>query len=232
MSKRIIIFFIVLSVAFIFVAPIGADPSDVIIDQQVELAVPGKFELHDQDQNGKAESIDFTIGVSSYREGNFVVTANLEANHDGEWVTVATTVTPYQWKPDQKEIKVTFHPGNIIKGQFDGAYRVNLSLKEGNWILPQQVVGFSPEYTWTTFENKDTSDFTDTEEIASSAEAKRAAEEWAELNQLKLGKFLGIQYNYDAWQVEFEPAKWQDRVLRFIVTPEGDIRLLKIRVDS
>jgi hypothetical protein len=230
--KRISIFLIVLSVAFVFIAPIGADPSDVTIDQQVELEVPGKFQLVDNDQNGKAEAINFSLKFTSYREGKFIATANLEANKAGEWTTVATTVIPCQWNPNNNQIKVTFQPGNIIKEQLNGAYRVNLSLKEGGWILPQQVVGFSEDYAWNEFENKDTAITHDSTGIASSAEAKRAAEQWAALNQLKLGEFLGVEYNYDTWNVEFHQGKHNDQILRFLVSPEGNIRLLKIRIDS
>jgi hypothetical protein len=232
LSKRMIIFFIVLSVAFIFVAPIGADPSDVVIDQQVELAVPGKFELQDSDKNGKAEAIDFCLDVTSYRKGKYIVTANLEAMKDGEWLTVATSVSPHEWNPNHNLIKVNFHPVNIVEKQLNGTYRVNLSLNEGNWNLPQQVVGFSPDYAWNAFENKDIANPENGAEIASSAEAKRAAEQWASLNQVKLGEFLGIEYNYDTWNVEFQQGKMEDRILRFLVTPEGKIRLLKIEADS
>lgn len=225
--RKYIIFVLGLAVAFFFVVPIGADPSDVVLDQEVQLAVPGVFQTVDADKNGKAEAIEFRITIKSNREGNFTLTATLEAQDDGEWIPVATTVNSFQWTFQNYEAKMVFYPEKIIEKQLDGPYRVSVALKEGNWGLPEQVAGFSDKYTWQMFEDKKAVDPV-AEGIATSADAKRAAETWAELNQIKLGEFVGVSYDYDTWQVDFKPKRWNGWLYRFLVHADGGVKLLKL----
>lgn len=233
MLKRISIFGVLLLTAFLWIAPIEADPADVRLAQQIQLGLPGSFQLIDADQNGKAEAIEFTISLQAYQEGRFIVSGNLEAVRDGAWIAVATTVIDYEWRPNAAPITLTFSPGEIIKHQLNGAYRVNLSLKQGDWVLPQQVTGFSPEYSWENFENKETIPAKlANQPIGSTAEAKRAAEWWASFNSLKLGEFLGVNYDYDTWAVNYRDPGNNERILRFLVAPDGTVKLLKINSRS
>lgn len=228
MLKRITIFGILLT-AFLWMAPIEADPADVLLAQQIQLEPPGSFQLVDADQNGQAEAVEFSIPLRAYEEGQFIISGNLEAMQDGAWIAVATTVTNYEWRQDAAPIKLTFAPGDIIKQQLDGAYRVNLSVKQGDWVLPQQVAGFSPEYSWETFEDSGvTPQQPAAKQIGSTVEAKRAAEMWAAFNAIELGEFLGVNYDYDTWAVNYREDQGDKRVMRFLVAPDGTVKLLKI----
>lgn len=231
MIKKYTIFALVLLVAFLFVAPISADPSDVILDQEVQLAVPGTFRIVDADGNGKAEAIEFTITIKSYREGSFTVIANLEAMEGEEWITVSTTVNTLRWTFRDNQAKVVFYPAKLLEKQLNGPYRVSLALKEGQWELPEQVVGFSEQYTWQMFEEKGEVDEA-ADRIASSADAKRAAETWAQLNQIKLGDFVGVSYDYDTWQVDFKPKRGNGRLYRFLVQANGQVKVLRIALQG
>ncbi|HOP74692.1 MAG TPA: hypothetical protein PLC07_06505 [Bacillota bacterium] len=225
--RRYIIFTFVLIVALFLVVPIGADPSDVVLDQEVQLEVPGAFKTVDADGNGKAEAIEFTIAIKSYREGNFTLTATLEAQEGADWVPIATTVDSFKWTAKNNVAKVVFYPSKLIEKKLNGPYRVSVALKEGNWGLPEQVAGFTEQYTWQMFEDKGVMDETAIG-IASSADAKRAAEMWASLNKIELGEFVGVSYDYDTWQVDFKPKRWNGWLYRFLVHADGQVRFLRL----
>ena len=213
-----------MGIGLMFIIPSDATPDEVILDEQVELLVPGTFELVDMDQDNKGESIKFKLEVKAYREGDFIITGNLEGKKKGEWLGLATTVVPFKWSPDNSQIELTFSADNIRKYQICGPYRVNISLKEGDWVLPDQVAGFSPEYLWENFEDASTAG---KGEIKTISDAERAAQTWAEYNSVKLGKLIDINYNYDNWQVDYQ-ARGGDSVVRFLVNPQGMVKMLKI----
>ena len=216
---------IILTVAFLIVVPINASPSDVVLDKQVELEVPGKFILIDTDKNQKAEAIQFEVAIKAYRQNNMIVTGNLQAVKNGEWTAVATTVIPFQWSQNSSIVKLVFYPGEIQKSQLSGPYRISITLEDGEWVLPEQIAGMSPSYSWSDFENK--GNLNSQDEISSSSQAKRAAEAWANLNQIKLGQFINANYNYDTWNVDYHDSL-KGRILRFLISPTGKVRLLKI----
>jgi hypothetical protein len=120
---------------------------------------------------------------------------------------------------------LNFKTDNIKKYQIDGPYRVTMALKNGNWELPEQVVGFSQKYTPDNF-----SDQNDVSQgaISTIAKARRAVETWATYKSIKLGKFLGTSFNYDHWQIEYQ-ERYGPEVQRFIVSPQGSVELLKIK---
>ncbi len=204
--------------------PSGAAPTDVVLDQQVVLEVPGTFTLVDQDNDKKAESINFRLDLQSFRDGNFIVTGDLEGMRAGNWVSLSTSVIPFQWTPENRTVVLSFRPNNIIKYKLAGPYRVTLSLKDGDWKLPAQVVGFSPKYTPDNFSSQVR---VQQGAISSATQAKQAVETWASYKALKLGKFLGISFNYDRWQVEYA-EKYSDKIWRFMVSPEGSVESMKI----
>ena len=222
--KKILIIGIVMGICLLFIIPSGATPDEVILDDQVELSIPGAFELVDTDQNRKGELIKFKLEIKAYREGDFIVTGNLEGKKKGEWLGLATTVMPFKWSPDNTVVEMTFATGNIRKYQISGPYRVNISLKEGNWVLPEQVAGFSPEYSWKSFEDMPA---TEKGEVKTLSEAERAAQTWAEYHSVELGKLIDIDYNYDKWQVDYE-ARRGDSIFRFLVSPQGMVKMMKI----
>lgn len=225
MLKKILIIGIVMAIGLMFIIPSDATPDEVILDEQVELLVPGTFELVDADQDLKGESIKFKLEIKAYREGNFIVTGNLEGKQKGKWLGLATTVIPFKWSPDNSVIELTFTTGNIKKYKISGPYRVNISLKEGNWVLPEQVAGFSPEYSWKDFEGAPAAG---NGEIRTLSEAERAAQTWAEYNSIELGKLIDIDYNYDKWQVDYQ-ARQGDSIFRFLVSPQGMVKMMKIK---
>ena len=214
-----------MGVLFFLMIPSGAAPNDVVLDQQVQLMVPGNFEPIDSNHDHRYESINFRVDIQSYQESNFIVTGNLEGMKNGQWVSLNTTVIPFQWSPDNKTILLNFKTDNIKKFQINGPYRVTMALKNGNWELPEQVVGFSPKYTSNNFSDQnDVSQGT----ISTIAKAQRAVETWAAYKSIKLGKFLGVSFNYDHWQIEYQ-EKYSPEVQRFIVSPQGSVQLLKIK---
>lgn len=224
MIKKILIIGIVMGTCLMLILPSDATQDEVILDDQVELMVPGVFELVDADRDQKAESIKFKLELRAYREGNFVVTGNLEGKKKGEWLGLATTVTPFKWSPENSTIELTFSTGDIQKYKISGPYRVNISLKEDNWTLPEQVAGFSPQYSWEGFEDQT---IVENSEVKTLSEAERAARTWAEYNSIKLGKLIDIDYNYDNWQVDYQSNRGTS-VLRFLISPQGLVRMLKI----
>lgn len=224
MLKKILIIGVVMGISLLFILPSDANQDDVILDDQVELMLPGVFRLVDADQDQKAESIVFELEIKAYREGDFLITGNLEGQKKGEWLGLATTVIPFKWSPENTKIELTFATGNIQKYKISGPYRINISLKEGNWVLPEQVAGFSPEYKWDSFE---TQVATGKGEVGSISEAERAAQTWAEYNSIELGKLIDINYNYDSWQVDYRTRRG-DSILRFLVNPQGLVKMLKI----
>ncbi len=224
MIKKIMIIGIVMGICLMVIIPSDATPDEVILDDQVELSIPGTFELIDADQDRKGESVKFKLEIKAYREGNFIVTGNLEGKKKGEWLGLATTVIPFKWSPDNSVIEMTFATGKIQKYQISGPYRVNISLKDGNWVLPEQVAGFSPEYSWKDFEDAPTAG---NGEVKTLSEAERAAQTWAEYHSVELGKLIDIDYNYDKWQVDYQ-APQGDSILRFLVGPQGIVKMMKI----
>jgi hypothetical protein len=223
--KKILIIGVAIGISLLFILPSDANQDEVILDEQVQLMLPGIFEVVDVDQDQKPEAIVFKLDVQAYREGDFVVTGNLEGQKKGEWLGLATTVTPFKWSPQNTQIKLTFTAGNIQKYKISGPYRVNISLKEGDWVLPEQVAGFSPEYPWDSFE---ATVATGNGEVKSISEAERAAQTWAEFNSIKLGKLIDIDYNYDRWQVDYQSDRGEDSVLRFLVDRQGRVKMLEI----
>lgn len=213
-----------MGVCLMFIIPSNATPDEVVLDDQVELMVPGTFELVDVDQDQKAESIKFKIDIKAYREGDFIITGNLEGMKKGEWLGLATTVTPFKWSPQNSRIELTFSTDDIKKYKISGPYRVNISLKEDSWVLPEQIAGFSPKYSWDTFEAPIT---VGDGEVKTLSEAKRAAQTWAEYNSVELGKLIDINYNYDNWRVDYQ-ARRGSSVLRFLVNPQGIVKMVKI----
>ncbi|MGE5580991.1 MAG: hypothetical protein ACM3X9_00470 [Bacillota bacterium] len=224
MLKKILIASAVLIVLMMFMIPSGADPTDMVLDQQVELEVPGTFDLIDSNHDKLAEEIRFQLGMKAYQEGQFIVTGNLEANKNGHWVAVGTTVLPFQWSPDHQRIELVFHTSNIRKQQLSGPYRVTVGLKAGNWELPSQVAGFSPKYDWNNFSNAEKGE---TGEITDFSKAKRAVETWADYQNVKLGSLIGGSYDYDHWQLDYKEKF--GRILRFLVSPYGSIEMLRIK---
>ena len=75
---------VLLGICLMLILPSDATPDEVILDNQVELVVPGAFELVDVDQDGKGESIKFKLAIKAYREEHFIVTGNLEGKKKGE----------------------------------------------------------------------------------------------------------------------------------------------------
>lgn len=224
MVKKVLIIGIVMGIGLMFIIPSDATPDEVILDEQVELSIPGTFELVDADQDHKGESIKFKLEIKAYREGDFIVTGNLEGKQKGEWLGLATTVIPFKWSPDNSVIELTFATGNIRKYQISGPYRVNISLKEGNWVMPEQVAGFSPEYSWKGFEDTPAAG---NGEVKTLSEAERAAQTWAEYHSVELGKLINIDYNYDNWQVDYQ-ARRGNSIFRFLVSPQGMVKMMKI----
>lgn len=224
MTKKILIASALLIVLMMFMIPSGAAPTEVVLDQQVELEVPGSFNLVDSNHDKLIEEIQFNIGLKAYQEGQFFVTGNLEAMKNGHWVAVGTTVLPFVWSPTHRLIQLTFHTGNIQKQQLSGPYRVCLGLKAGDWELPAQVAGFSPKYNWDIFSSAGE---VEVGEISTLSKAKRAVEIWASYKDIKLGKLEGINYNYDHWQLDYKERF--GRTFRFLVSSKGSVELMKIK---
>ena len=222
--KKILLIGIVLGIFAFLMIPSGAAPQDVVLDQQVGLMVPGKFELVDLNHDHLYEGINFQVEIQSYHESNFIVTGNLEGMKNGSWVSLNTTVIPFQWSPNNKTVLLNFKIDNIKKYKISGPFRVTMRLKDGNWELPEQVVGFSPKYTPDTFSIQSSNS---QGTISTVAKARRAVETWAAYQSMKLGSFLGVSYNYDHWQVEYQ-EKSSPKIWQFVVSPEGSVQLLKI----
>jgi hypothetical protein len=223
--RKFLISLIVLTIVLIFVVPIAATPDDVILDRQVELIVPGEFQIVDNDQDRLGEALQFTVGVKSYRQGEYLVTGDLEGLQNGVWRTIATTVVPFKWSSEANEVTLLFYPSAIRRDKIDGPYRVSISLKDGDWFMPSQIAGYSPVYSWRQF-SEEISQVAG--EITSSTDAKQAAEIWANMNQIKLGNFIGVDYNYDRWQVDFLDQR-NSQVLRFLIDTKGQIRIIDFK---
>jgi hypothetical protein len=222
--KKILVASAILIVLMMFMIPTGAAPTEVVLDQQVELEVPGNFSLLDADHDQLAETVKFSLALKSYQEGQFIVTGNLEAMKNGRWVAVGTTVVPFTWSPDHQLIELNFHAGNIRKQKISGPYRVTVALKSGDWELPAQVAGFSPKYDWKIFSN--TGDLK-VGEITTLSKAKRAVETWAAYKDIRLGKLQDVDYDYDHWQLDYKESF--GRVTRFLVSSKGSVEVLKIK---
>lgn len=224
MVKKILIASAILIVLMMFMIPSGAAPTEVVLDQQVELEVPGSFSLVDNNSDQLAEELQFNLGIKAYQEGQFIVTGNLEAMKNGHWVAVGTTVLPFTWAPNHRLIELTFHAGNIKKQRLSGPYRVTIAVKTANWELPVQVAGFSPKYNWDIFSSEGE---VEVGEISTLSKAKRAVETWAAYQDIKLGKLQGINYNYDHWQLDYKERF--GRIMRFLVSSKGSVELMKIK---
>jgi hypothetical protein len=219
------IFLVMIIIFLVFFIPSIAEPTDVALDQQVELGVPGVFRLVDTDQDRKAESLQFSFEIKAYREGNFIVSGNLEGMKNGHWVALGTTVIPFQWSPKATTVELNFMAGNIVKYKISGPYRVMIGLKEGGWELPLQIAGFSAQYSWKDFSNAGA---VTKGEITTMSEAKTAAETWARFQALNPGKLREISYNYDRWQLDYQ--RQSGEIMRFLVSPQGTVELLRIPV--
>jgi hypothetical protein len=222
--KKILVASAILIVLMMFLIPTGAAPTEVVLDQQVELDIPGSFSLVDNNHDKLAEELQFNLGIQTYQEGQFIVTGNLEAKKSGHWVAVGTTVLPFMWSPDNRTIELTFHAGNIKKQKIPGPYRVTIAIKTANWELPAQVAGFSPKYDWEIFSSEGEVEIG---EISTLSKAKRAVETWAAYQDIKLGKLQGINYDYDHWQLDYKERF--GRVMRFMVSSKGSVELMKIK---
>ncbi|TCL69374.1 hypothetical protein EDC14_101271 [Hydrogenispora ethanolica] len=222
--KKVLLIGVVLGIMLFLMIPSGAAPTDVVLDQQVVLEVPGSFALVDQDNDKKAEAVNFSLNLQSYSEGNFIITGNLEGMRSGNWVSLSTSVIPFQWTPENRTVTLSFRPNNILKYNLSGPYRVTIGIKAGDWDLPTQVVGFSPKYAPEDFSAQVK---VQQAAISSATQAKRAVETWASYKALRLGQFLGVSFNYDRWQVEYK-EKYSAGIWRFMVSPEGSIESMKI----
>lgn len=223
--RKICIIAIVLTVLLLLMMPSGATPSEVVLDQQVELAVPGSFALFDSDRNQQPDKLQFTINLNSYQEGDFIVVGNLEGMRGSNWVALGTTVIPYRWKPDHQTIQLFFHTDSIRKYRISGPYRVSISLKSGDWELPAQVAGFSPKYAWQQFKDDVAAA---NGSVNSISVAKRMVEAWAEIQKVKLGNLVDASYDYDRWQLDYQ-ARNSDQIIRMQVSPRGAVSVLRIR---
>ena len=221
--KKILIFIGVVILFMAVLIPTIADPGEAALDQQVELGVPGLFSLVDEDGDRKAEGLKFLLEITAYREGDFLVSGNLEGMKNGHWVALATTVVPFQWSPDNRKLELQFMAGNIVKYKISGPYRVTLSLKDGGFGLPAQIAGFSPKYRWKEFSG---AGILATGKINTVTQAKTAAETWARLQSLDPGNLTGTGFNYDRWQLDYR--KQSGEILRFLVSPEGKVELMRI----
>jgi hypothetical protein len=226
MWKKVVVLFVFLSVAIMFVIPSNADPADTVLDQQVTLAVPGDFELVDSDGDQRAEAIKVKIRIHSYREGDFIVTGKLEGMEEGVWTEAGTSVVPFKWGQDHDTVEVLFYPDVIRQNRISGPFRASVGLREGDWELPLQVVGFSPKYAWNAFEENQR--ISASGKISDPAQAKRVAEAWAGLKSIKLGKLLKIRFDYDRWHLDYRNKK-RGGILRFVISPQGRVDLLQIR---
>jgi hypothetical protein len=226
MWKKVVVLFIVLSIAVMFVIPINADPTDTVLDQQVTLAVPGDFELVDGDRDQYAEAIKVKIRINAYREGDFIVTGKLEGMQDGSWTEVGTSVVPFRWSQDHDTAELLFYPDRIRRNRISGPFRASISLREGEWELPLQVIGFSTDYAWDAFEANQR--ILSAGKITNPAQAKRVAEAWAGLKSIKLGKLLKIRFDYDRWNLDYQYKKFGG-IIRFVISPQGQVDLLKIK---
>lgn len=144
MFKKTIVMIVVLTIAVIFVVPINADPADVVLDQQVTLAVPGSFELLDQNNDGRPETVKVRVKINNYREGKFIVTGKLEARLDEGWTEIDRAQLLFNWSPTADTVEVSFSPALLRKDRVSGPYRASVALQDGEWQLPMQVVGVSP----------------------------------------------------------------------------------------
>lgn len=225
MIKKILVFLIVVIILMVFFIPSIADPTDVALDQQVELGVPGAFSLGDVDREGKSESIKFKLEINAYREGNFLVSGNLQGMKNGQWVALGTTVTPFKWSPKHPTLTLEFMAVNIVKYKISGPYRVMISLKDGAWELPAQIAGFSPKYVWTDFSN---AGIITSGAINTMSEAKMAVETWVQFQTMNPGELKEISYNYDRWQLDYQ--KKPGEIMRFLVSPQGTVKLLRILI--
>ncbi len=223
--KKFLIFISALGVVLFLIIPSGANPSDVVLDQPIELAVPGKFQLLDHNQDQRAEELEFTIALKAYRQGNFIVTGNLEGLKNGRWIPLQTSVIPFQWSPENEEIRVVFPADNLIKERVSGPYRVKIALAEGSWEMPAEVAGFSPEYQWQQF---NLTNQVKTGAISTIAKARLAAEAWAGYQKLRLGKLLGVSYNYDRWQLDYRGNN-NSSIYRILITTNGSVSSMKIK---
>lgn len=221
--KKILIFVGVVVIFMAVLIPTIADPGEVALDQQVELGVPGTFSVIDEDRDRKAEGLKFHLEIKAYREGNFLVSANLEGMKNGHWVALATTVVPFQWSPDNRILELQFMAGNIVKYKISGPYRVTLSLKDDGLELTGQIAGFSPKYRWKDFSVTGT---LASGKINTMTQAKAAVETWARIQSLEPGNLTGIGFNYDRWQLDYR--KQSGEILRFLVSPEGKVELMRI----
>jgi hypothetical protein len=145
MAKKIVTFLIMLTVAVMFVIPINADPTDVVLDQQVTLVIPARFTLVDQNNDQQPEAIKTQVQVRSYREGNFMITGKLEAKQNGTWTEIEAITKPFLWSTANDTAELTFASDLIRQQKLSGPYRVSVGLRNGDWELPLQVVGFTPK---------------------------------------------------------------------------------------
>ncbi len=221
--KKILIFVVFIIIFMAVLIPSIAEPTDVVLDQQVELGVPGTFNLVDADEDRKAESLKFRLEIKAYREGDFLVSGNLEGMKNGHWIALATTVVPFQWSPKNTMLELEFMADNIVKYKVPGPYRVTLSLKDGEMELPAQIAGFSQKYAWKDFSGAGT---ITSGEINTMNAAKTAAETWARFQSFDPGNLTGISYNYDRWQLDYR--KQSGEVTRFLVSPEGKVEMMRI----
>jgi hypothetical protein len=229
MFKKVVVFFVVLCVAVMFVIPINADPTDTVLDQQVTLAVPGEFELFDSDRDQRAEAIKVKIRINAYREGDFIVTGKLEGMQEGSWTEVGTSVIPFRWSQDHDTAELLFYPDRIRRNRISGPFRASISLKEDGWELPLQVIGFSSDYSWDAFEANQR--ILSPGKITDPAQAKRVAEAWAGVKSIKLGKLLKIRFDYDRWNLDYQ-NKRIGGIIRFVISPQGQVDLLKIKPED
>jgi hypothetical protein len=200
---------------------------DSSANRQVELAVPGTFVLHDPDGDQRAEFIKFQISLNAYRNRNLIVTGNLEGVHNGSWVALGTTVIPFDWSAERRQIELVFSVDQIIKYQIFGPFRVNIGIKEGQWVTSPQVAGFSQKYRPSDFEKAEEIEAENQPgEIRTISQAQRAVETWAQYQEIELGVLKEVFFNYDQWQCDYQTKSGE--MVRFLVQPRGLVRLYKI----
>lgn len=148
MIKKTVVMIVVISVVVLFVVPINADPADVVLDQQVTLDIPASFELVDADGNQQPEAIQVRLKINNYRSGNFQVTGKLEVMQEEGWTAIGLVRVPFQWSPENDTVELIFNTEIIRKKKLTGPFRASVSLRDGAWELPMQVIGLSPRYQW------------------------------------------------------------------------------------
>jgi|SRR5690554_173417 len=215
-SARYLILFLPVILGVFILHPVTGSPED----EEIYLALPGRFFLEDVDQNQIPDHLGFSVLVNGeYAGKTFWLCGELQALVGRKWQTVAYTTKEFPWPGGPMEAAIYFYGGEIRRLKQEGPFRLQLQLKGVN-VERQEFAGFSPSYHYRSFEHSDVV-LTGGKTVKTSEVVAKVGN-WAERNGLVLGEMTEIAFTFDRWRLDFEGTR-REPPCRVWVEPGGEI---------